>query len=311
MKNKKTKQLLPVGFYDLIFDEAEKNHQNINLAIANFLACGYRLIKAPLVEFENNFLSGKINNALRSVDIISGENIVFRNDITLQISRLLETRLKNHKMPLKICYVGDVLYAKNNELYPTRQQTQTGIEIIGCNKEESIFEVIDNLLVVLEKLTEKKLLIEFSLPEFLSNFLDEIKAENKEELYQIIMKKNISQLRAEKLAHHDIIAQIMLANSNLAELSKLILSKIKAPKIVAELARAQKIEDYFAKKNFKNIEARFDLFGDHKSSYHNEISFDVFCDNFPYPIARGGRYKINEFDAIGATIYMNNITKIS
>jgi len=78
----------------LVFDEAEKNHRNINLTIESFLSSGYRLIKTPLVEFENNFADGKINNALRTVDIISGENIVFRNDITLQISRLLETRLK-------------------------------------------------------------------------------------------------------------------------------------------------------------------------------------------------------------------------
>lgn len=311
MKNKKTQQLLPVGFYDLIFDEAEKNHQNINLVISSFLAHGYRLIKTPLVEFENNFGAKNNNNALRSVDIISGENIVFRNDITLQISRLLETRLKNQKLPLKICYVGDVLYAKNNELYPTRQQTQTGLEIIGCNNEDSIFEIIDNLLLVLEKLSEKKLLIEFSLPDFLADFLDEIKAENKEEISQIIMKKNISLLRAQNLPSHDIIEQIMILNNDLSQLSKLILSEIKSPKIATQLKRAQKIVDYFALKNFKNIELRFDLFGDHKSTYHHEISFDVFCQNFPYPVARGGRYKINELDAIGATIYMNNITKIS
>jgi len=207
--------------------------------------------------------------------------------------------------------VGDVLYAKNNELYPTRQQTQAGIEIIGCNKEDSIFEIIDNLLNALQKLTEKKLLIEFSLPNFLANFLDEINAKNKDELSQIIMKKNISLLRSQNLINHDIIAQIMLSNNNLSQLSELILNKINSPKIAAQLIKAQKIAEYFSNKNLKNIELRFDLFGDHKSGYHKEISFDVFCDDFPYPLARGGCYEINNLDAIGATIYMNNVIKIS
>ena len=50
-----TKQLLPVGFYDLLFDEAETNYNNVNKALNIFLTSGYRLIKTPLVEFEGNF----------------------------------------------------------------------------------------------------------------------------------------------------------------------------------------------------------------------------------------------------------------
>ncbi len=49
-------------------------------------------------------------------------------------------------------------------------------------------------------------------------------------------------------------------------------------------------------------------------SYHDGFAFNVFCGDFSYPIARGGRYKISgngkEVDAIGATIYMNRLRKI-
>ncbi len=307
MTNTQSKHLLPVGFYDLLFDEAEKNHQNINLVLQVFFDAKYRLIKTPLVEFEENFSHSEIRNSLRTTDVISGKNLILRNDITPQISRLLATRLKDEKLPLKLCYVGDVLCAKSEEIYSNRQQTQAGLEIIGCDFEQSNFEIVEVVLGALKKLTVKNLLIEFSLPDFLDIFLDEIATENKDELREAIMKKNISLIRSLAGSYAGIINEIVLSNNNLQELTSKISAQIKSEKILSQLKKAQKISEFFSSKNFSDIELRFDLFGDHEASYHHEISFDIFCKNFSYPIARGGRYKINNINAVGATIYMNTL----
>ncbi len=303
------KQLLPVGFYDLLFDEAKANHNNINKALEVFFAQGYRLIKTPLVEFEDNFLSQQNENSFRATDIISGRNIIFRNDITPQISRLLATRLAQESLPIKLCYVGDVLCAKSENLYADRQQTQVGVEIIGCDKEKSSFEIVEILLVVLKKLEAKNLLIEFSLPNFLDIFLDEIGVKKTPELFDAVMKKNLSAIKTLSKENGEIISKIASSNDNLKNLSDEILAKIKSPKIAQELKKAQKISQFLTK-NFNDVSACFDLFGDHASSYHNEISFDVFCGNFSYPIARGGKYKIANQVGFGATIYMNRLRKI-
>ncbi len=307
MTNAELKQLLPVGFYDLLFDEAERNHQNINLVLQVFFDAKYRLIKTPLVEFEENFSCTEANNSFRTTDIISGKSLILRNDITPQISRLLATRLKDQKLPIKLCYVGDVLYAKSEEIYSNRQQTQTGLEIIGCEEEKSNFEIVETTLEALRKLKIKDLLIEFSLPDFLNIFLDEINAEKKSELREAIMKKNISAIGNLSKDYAKIITEIALLNHDLEKLISKISVQIKSQKILMQLKKAQKISEFFASKNFSDIELRFDLFGDHEASYHHEISFDIFCKDFSYPIARGGRYKINSINAVGATIYMNSI----
>ncbi|HLD77204.1 MAG TPA: ATP phosphoribosyltransferase regulatory subunit, partial [Rickettsiales bacterium] len=161
---KNQQNLLPVGFYDLLFDEAEENHKKINLAIDYFLNCNYRLIKTPLVEFADNFQD---TNYFLLSDVISGKNMALRNDITLQISRLLNSRLRNEELPLRLCYVGDVLLTKSNELYADRQSTQLGIEIIGCDKDQSNLEIIYIILQILPQILPKELLIEISLPNFL------------------------------------------------------------------------------------------------------------------------------------------------
>ncbi|MBU6338543.1 MAG: ATP phosphoribosyltransferase regulatory subunit [Rickettsiales bacterium] len=372
----KKQSLLPIGFYDLLFDEAEKNHRNINSAIDLFLKNGYRLFKAPLVEFEDNFLQQKSQNYFRTVDVFSGKNLVFRNDITPQISRILNSRLQEEKLPLKLCYVGDVLCAKNDELYKDRQQTQVGVEIIGCDEEKSNFEIIKILLEAITILNkenqQQKLLIEFSLPNFLEIFLDENEFENKAELKEAIIEKNISTVKKLSKKNSDLINKIMLSNHDLKDLEKDIFSLTKSEKIAAEINRAKKILDFFAKnsrachqitndsnqlfasscgssgasdfgkissdgctseeiytsssgqnslqpkaKNLttgpREIKICFDLFGEHKDSYHKDIAFDVFSGDLSYPIARGGRYKINvdgkEVNSVGATIYMNLLRK--
>jgi ATP phosphoribosyltransferase regulatory subunit len=308
-----TKQsLLPVGFYDLLFDEAEKNHENVNIALGAFLKAGYRLIKTPLVEFENNFC-GEAKNSFRAVDVISGQNLIFRNDITPQISRLLGTRLQNENLPLKLCYVGDVLCAKSEDLYADRQQTQVGVEVIGCDEEKSEFGIIEITLSALKKLQVKNLLIEFSLPEFLEIFLDEIAIKERADLRDAIVRKNISAIKILAKENAEIISKIVLSNDNLKNLITEISAKTKSQKISDELKKAQNIAEFLTK-NFPEVEVRFDLFGDHESSYHRGISFDIFCGDFAYAVARGGKYKIETngktLDAVGATIYMNRLRKI-
>lgn len=311
-----SKQLLPVGFYDLLFDEATQSHKNVNAALDSFFDAGYKLIKPPLVEFEENFSAAEVANSFRTTDVISGKNLVFRNDITLQISRLLNARLQQEKTPIKLCYVGDVLCAKSNDLYADRQQTQVGVEIIGCSAEESeekyAFEIIELLLATLKKLAMEDLLIEFSLPNFLQIFIDEIvkiEESKKAELHEAIMKKSLSEIRNLAKENSEIICKIVSCNHNLEDLIAEISAQIKSQKILHELKKAQKIAQFIKDKKIE-VALRFDLFGDHESSYHNKLSFDVFSGRFSYAIARGGSYKINNYEAVGSTIYMNRLRKI-
>lgn len=285
-------KLLPVGFQDLLFEEAKRNHDNINKILSGFFAQNYRLIKTPLIEFEENFSNQETKNSFHLTDVISGKNLVLRNDITPQISRLLATRLKQENLPLKICYAGDVLYAKSEELYADRQQTQVGFEIIGCDKRQSNLEVIKLLLSALTQIEATDLLIEFSLPGFLEEFLAKNHIENSQELREAIMKKNLSAVRALVGSKADLLKKVLLDNEIFS----------------ADLPLAKEISQFLSQ-NFPAVKVRFDLFGDHNTSNYREIYFDVFSKNFSYPIARGGRYKINDTDSVGATIYMNRLRK--
>ena len=98
--------LLPSGFKDEIFEQANLEHKYKNRIINLFQTNGYELVKPPLIEFSN---SKDSKNAFKIKQKKGEKDLILRNDITLQVSRLANSRLKNKTQPLKLCYYGEVI----------------------------------------------------------------------------------------------------------------------------------------------------------------------------------------------------------
>ena len=311
MKSKK--RLLPLGFYDLDTSEAKKNYEYTKLTLESFMASDYELIKTSLVEFEEYYDERKLNNTFKFVDNISGKNLFFRDDITTQISKYISSRDNELKMPIKLCYYGDVVCVNSDEIYRERQQTQVGCEIIGSKDIKACFEVIKDTLIALDKIKINDLNISISLPDFLEIFLKNIDVDNKNNLKEAIINKRISDIKVLAKGYNELISEIVLENNNFENLDAKIRDKFSTPEIIANLNNAKELM-IFLQKNFKEIKFNFDLFGDNKFSYHTKIAFDIFAGDFRYPIAKGGCYLIEcldkKIDAVGSTIYVNFLRKI-
>ena len=311
MKSKK--RLLPLGFYDLDTSEAKKNYEYTKLTLESFMASDYELIKTSLVEFEEYYDERKLNNTFKFVDNISGKNLFFRDDITTQISKYISSRDNALKMPIKLCYYGDVVCVNSDEIYRERQQTQVGCEIIGSKDIKACFEVIKDTLIALDKIKINDLNISISLPDFLEIFLKNIDVEDKDNLKEAISNKRISDIKVLAEGYNELISEIVLENNNFENLDAKIRDKFSTPEIIANLNNAKELM-IFLQKNFKEIKFNFDLFGDNKFSYHTKIAFDIFAGDFRYPIAKGGCYLIEcldkKIDAVGSTIYVNFLRKI-
>ena len=311
MKSKK--RLLPLGFYDLDTSEAKKNYEYTKLTLESFMASDYELIKTSLVEFEEYYDERKLNNTFKFVDNISGKNLFFRDDITTQISKYISSRDNALKMPIKLCYYGDVICVNSDEIYRERQQTQVGCEIIGSKDIKACFEVIKDTLIALDKIKINDLNISISLPDFLEIFLKNIDVDDKDNLREAISNKRISDIKVLAKSYNELISEIVLENNNFENLDAKIRDKFSTPEIIANLNNAKELM-IFLQKNFKEIKFNFDLFGDNKFSYHTKIAFDIFAGNFRYPIAKGGCYLIEcldkKIDAVGSTIYVNFLRKI-
>jgi ATP phosphoribosyltransferase regulatory subunit len=311
MKNKK--KLLPLGFYELTGDEAKKNYEYTKNTLESFINDDYQLIKTSLIEFVENYDKKNLENTFNFSDNISGKNLFFRDDITLQISKYISSNYDEINIPLKLCYYGDVVCLNSDEIYRERQQTQVGCEIIGSNDIESCFEVIKSTLNALGKINIDDLNISISLPDFLDKFLENINLENKDQLKNAIINKRISDIKILAKNYEELITEIVLKNNDFVNLDKKIRTQFNNPEIAKILDNGKKLM-IFLQENFKKIKFNFDLFGDNKFSYHNNIAFDIFASDFRYPIAKGGCYSIEfdnkKIDAVGSTIYINFLRKI-
>ena len=135
MIEKPHQALLPPGMVDLLPPEAEFEARTTERLIAAFRRNGYELIKPPLVEFEENLVTGSgaatAAQTFRLMDPDSQRMLAIRADMTLQISRIASSRLSDLPRPLRLSYAGQVLRIKSSNLRPQRQFGQVGAELIG------------------------------------------------------------------------------------------------------------------------------------------------------------------------------------
>ena len=304
------KRILPLGFYDLKSNQAHKNYLLTHQAIDNFLRQGYELYKTSLIEFADNFDKNFTTNSFNFLDPLTQKNVFIRQDITTQISQIVASNYHNFSDIKKICYYGDVINLKSEDLYSERQKTQVGCEIIGSNSVTDCFTVIKDTLCGLSSI--KGLSITLSLPDFYNEIIENTKIAHNEKIFTAITQKQISTISSITPKYSEIINEIILHN-NFEKLNSKIRQFFPTPKINKMMNDAEELVNLL-KTNFTDLIINFDAFGDTNFNYHNKIVFDIFAQNSRYAIAKGGCYNIKSenanIPAVGSTIYINFLLKI-
>ena len=194
-------QLLPEGFRDGLPDLAELEFQINSFFINLMISNGFMMVKPPLVEFEDSlfFLTKYSENidSFRVMDPLTQKIMGIRSDITMQVARIACGSLVENKRPLRLCYTGDVLKVKNNNINLSRQFTQIGAEIIGVDKTFCLSEIINLIIEFLNNLKIKKFIINFSMPNLINLISKDFNLKKSD--YEILMNcyknKNLSALK--------------------------------------------------------------------------------------------------------------------
>lgn len=298
MKN--SNYLLPVGFYDLIGDEAKNHEKIIKIIKESFKKEQFDMIKTPLLEFDDKI----DDDSFKTTDILSKRFLKIRNDITPQIIRLVKTKFYDCQDELKLSYIGDVLKSENGNLFSERQITQAGMEIISPRSDDVNFYILDNILNIVEKLSLENILISFSIPQILTRLLAKLDINNKKNLEKALKSKNILNIEKYGQEFTEILLKITLEDFDINLMNNSFLASEKA-NIQRILNVKQKIQE-----KYPNITIDIDLFNISSFSFHEDFGFMIFANDFQYPISIGGKYNIADKKALGGSIYVNHIAKI-
>ena len=306
MKN----HLLPEGFRDSLPEMAEKEFILISEFVNLIKRYDFRLVKPPLIEFENSlfFLSKKDNiESFRVLDPLSQKVMGLRSDITTQIARIACGSLKDQSRPLRLCYFGEILKVNNSYINISRQSTQIGAELIGIDGNDLEVETINIITELLNKYKIKRFDIILSMPTFVESISSDFNLNNDQTLF---LKKNLENKNTNELKK--ISKEVYETSLKLLNCVGVIENKISNLESVNFPSKTQiEVNKYLNSiKNLENKTRDLNLIIDpieiDKSGYHNGIMFKFYSASMK-ELFSGGKYRVNNEECIGFSSLIENL----
>lgn len=142
----------PIGFRDVLPEEAAERERIVNLMQERFSERGYLPVETPLFENHELFRRGAhLEETPFQLFDQTGQQLVLRPDITMSVARMVATRFHREDAPFRLRYSAPVV-RDQVRLGDPRQFTQVGVELIGDPSAGADAEVIALLAETLEGL---------------------------------------------------------------------------------------------------------------------------------------------------------------
>ena len=295
--SEKEKYLLPPGFRDITNEQAEIEFWALSKILGNFAAWSYKQISTPLVEYTDSLFSGTGGSleekTIRLEDPQTQKAMGIRSDITTQISRLVESRLKNQETPLRLCYYGDIIRKFASNTRGDRQLKQVGLELLTDS--ENIGADAEVIVIALDSLQEiglKDITLDLNTPGLVNKLGD-----YDQETINNFIKRDISGLPEE-------LKQLVELSGN-AEAALSIDSSQMSNEAITQIEYLKAVYDKVLESGL-DVNVTIDFVEDKGFEYQNSLGFSFFAKGIKDEIGRGGKYTINSLFGCGFTLYINS-----
>ncbi len=309
--------LLPQGLRDLLPPDAAAEAEVVARQMAVLASHGYERVKPPLIEFEDNLLSGAgaamAKETFRLMDPISQRMIGVRADMTPQVARIATTRLKKAPRPLRLCYAGQVLRVKGSQLRPERQVGQVGAELIGSDEIAADVEVIALAAAALTESGVGGLSVDLTLPTLVPAVCGALGLDGAtaDALRAALDHKDAAAVAAVGGRAADLLGRLLAgagaAKKALATLAALDLP----PEAAAERARLEAVIGAL-RRVAPDLVITVDPVENRGFEYHTGVSFTFFARGVRGELGRGGRYRTGNGGgepATGFTLYTDTVLR--
>jgi ATP phosphoribosyltransferase regulatory subunit len=307
--------LLPSGFYDLLPPFAGMEARAVQHCLNHFAQYGYEQLKPPMLEFEESLLASASptleRQTFRLMDPNSQKMMGLRADMTMQVARIALTRLQDLPQPLRICYSGATLHTKAQNLNPTREHMQVGMEIVGVESIAADVECIRLSIESLKALGLKGITVDINLPSLSIALIHSLKLppEEQKRAPKALAQKNVGSLKELSKTQRTRLQQLCDAvgpyREVLAKLQSMTLPKNCHPSLKHLEKLIQALEPLEADAQFT-----LDPTENRGFDYHGDLDFAIFAEGIDGEIGSGGRYHValdNKTPAIGVTLYISHL----
>ncbi|BFK80555.1 ATP phosphoribosyltransferase regulatory subunit [Clostridium baratii] len=195
----KNKNIIPEGSRDLIFNECRKKKIIINGLEKTFETFGYDEVITPTVEYYKTFsIDDKCMDEEKIYKFFesSGRILALRPDMTLPIARVVSTKMKEVKTPIRLRYTSNIFRVNRKFGGKKNEYTDLGVELIGVPELDGDIEALTMALEGFKKLNISNFKLEIGNIKFFNEVFDKykIKEDEKEKLAELIEEKSLIEL---------------------------------------------------------------------------------------------------------------------
>ncbi len=295
------KGLLPEGLRDVLPPDAAFEADVTSGLMACFAGHGYERVKPPLVEFEESLFSGvgaaTARDTFRLMDPVSQHMMGVRPDMTAQVARIAATRLGQAPRPLRLCYAGQVLRARGNQIQPERQLGQAGAELIGSAAAAADVEVVRLAVEALDGIGVEEITVDLNMPTLIAALMDDLDLDKAtgEGLRAALDRKDTAAVAAAGDEAAEILRHLLgaagPADTALAAIEKLALPAGAARERDTLLETARLIVE-----ELSDVRLTVDPVETRGFEYHCGVTFTLFARSERGELGWGGRYMVDRGD---------------
>ncbi len=144
--------LLPEGIEEVLPPQAARLEYLRRRVVDLYASWGYELVMPPMVEYLESLLTGTGHDldlqTFKLIDQLTGRLMGIRADMTPQVARI-DAHHRDRDIPVRLCYVGEVLHTRPDGFAGSRSPLQVGAELYGHGGIESDAEVLCLMLETL------------------------------------------------------------------------------------------------------------------------------------------------------------------
>ena len=294
--------LLPVGIEELLPPEAARL-ETLRRALADlYHRWGYDLVAPPFIEYLDSLLTGTGNDldlqTFKVTDQLTGRLMGVRADMTPQVARIDAHHLAGEG-PVRLCYLGEVLYTRPDDFAGSRNPFQAGAELYGHGGAESDIEVLTLLLETLRLSRVDDVHVDVGHVGIYRALARQAGVDEAAErvLFDTLQRKALPELDA-FLAELEIPAASRRMLDGLVDLNgaaEEVLAQARetlaegGPEVMAALDDLATVSRGVVER-MPEVSLYFDLAELRGYNYHTGIVFAAFVPGHGREIARGGRY---------------------
>lgn len=157
------RNVIPEGMRDFTTEECIKREKLVGVITELFKKWGYREVLTPTLEYYETF--NHKTQSLKEEDLFkffdnTGRILVLRPDMTVPVARVVSTKLKDIKPPIKLFYTANVFRVHESLAGRRNEYLDCGIEFLGIDKKYSDLEVLVTAIETLKSVGENSFKLE-------------------------------------------------------------------------------------------------------------------------------------------------------